>query len=479
MNLIKVNGSLTIELKNKFYTVYSDIYYYDEHSQYKKDTNVIFNDVLYKTKRPCKGKTPVEGDDYSLVKAVDEISDYARLDQAVKYEDLVNFVKKNDLDTYATKDEVRKNYVAKINNDINIFVGKNDGNDETGDGSPEKPFRTFQRALDYLYDIDANHRAVTINLAQGLDESGKLYKLQQVNCRYGIVSVKGVGRDEIKLGQLYVTSGKWFFDNVTFTGTNVGDHVLEVCDQGHVDLARVKFKLQGAKETTDCIKIHNGGIVVLSGGGHLEFTNTTNTRARSAIHTRSGGLFSGGMDFTFNESMKAKIDVVGTNGSFKTAFIADHVSSVAYLDNVTVTVGNGIKQYDVKESSSIDGVEQISGGDAGSSEKVKDSIIANIPIAKLADRIYSKDEILTWFKLQENELKSAISENRSFILRFDNFNIPLQYVNFESTHQLKCVTVGIDHTSFKISKYEIIMNLDQTIVSDNTNVKATITQLGA
>lgn len=478
MKSIKVNGSLTIELKNKFYVVESDVYYYDDIVNYPENTIILFRDALFKTKKPVTGVTPVDGEYYTLVKATDEVSDYARLDQVITHEDLSNFVEKKDLDLYITKEDVQKNYVAKINDNIEIYVGKNDGDDKTGDGSPEKPFKTFQRALDFLYNIDANHKSITINLAQGLDESGKIYKLQRVNTRYGLAIVKGVGRDEIKLGQMYVADGRWFFDNVTFTGTAAGDHVLEVCDDGQVSLARVKFKVQNAKQTTDAIKIHNGGKVVLSAAGHLSFENNSNTKMRSAIHTRSNGLFSGGVDYTFNEDRATRIDVLNSNGGFATVFLADHASTIAYLDNVSVSIGGDIKRFESKNNSIIEGLRKVTGGTEGTSDNHLNKVFfVNIPFKSLTDTKYTKDTILSWFNMSEQDLKFEVNNNSLFVFKVDDLKIPLQYIKFETENQIKCLAIGFNNTSFKVAKYEITMNLDQTTISGNSNVSFVISDL--
>ena len=55
--------------------------------------------------------------------------------------------------------------------------------------------------------------------------------------------------------------------------------------------------------------------------------------------------------------------------------------------------------------------------------------------------------------------------------------MPIQYVAYESATQLKIVTVALDTNNDAISKYEILMNLDGTVIENNSNVKMTITPL--
>ena len=55
--------------------------------------------------------------------------------------------------------------------------------------------------------------------------------------------------------------------------------------------------------------------------------------------------------------------------------------------------------------------------------------------------------------------------------------MPVEYVAFESANQIKLVFVGLNTRDDVASKYEMIMNLDGTIIEGNSNVKMTVTSI--
>lgn len=55
--------------------------------------------------------------------------------------------------------------------------------------------------------------------------------------------------------------------------------------------------------------------------------------------------------------------------------------------------------------------------------------------------------------------------------------MPIEYVAFESANQIKLVFVGLNIRDDVASKYEIIMNLDGTVIEGNSNVKLTLLSL--
>ena len=57
------------------------------------------------------------------------------------------------------------------------------------------------------------------------------------------------------------------------------------------------------------------------------------------------------------------------------------------------------------------------------------------------------------------------------------YRMPVQYAAFESANQIKLVFIGLNTNNDVASKYEIIINLDGTIIEGNSNVKVTITNI--
>ena len=55
--------------------------------------------------------------------------------------------------------------------------------------------------------------------------------------------------------------------------------------------------------------------------------------------------------------------------------------------------------------------------------------------------------------------------------------MPVQYAAFESANQIKLVFIGLNTNNDVVSKYEIIINLDGTIIEGNSNIKVTITSI--
>lgn len=115
-----------------------------------------------------------------------------------------------------------------------------------------------------------------------------------------------------------------------------------------------------------------------------------------------------------------------------------------------------------------------------------ESVEVNIPIRSLSDKIYDKATILGWFGVEdEATLKGLITREGQFYLKYGItlsynphfYRMPIQYVAFESAEQIKLVFVGLDTSNDVASKYEIVMNLDETVIEGNSNVKMTITPI--
>lgn len=113
-------------------------------------------------------------------------------------------------------------------------------------------------------------------------------------------------------------------------------------------------------------------------------------------------------------------------------------------------------------------------------------VCVDIPIRTLKDQVYEKAEILGWFGVEDEVgLKTLISGDVPLFLKYGislstnphYYKMPIQYIAFESATQVKIVTVALDTSNDVASKYEIVMNLDGTVVEGSSNVKMTITEL--
>ena len=123
-------------------------------------------------------------------------------------------------------------------------------------------------------------------------------------------------------------------------------------------------------------------------------------------------------------------------------------------------------------------------------EEVKDltPIMVNIPIRTNATfkNVQTKETILGWFGCTTDaELKRLILGNRPMFLKYGiqlsgnpyYYKMPIQYIAYESANQIKMVLIGLNTNDDAASKYEILMNLDGTVIENNSNVKMTITPL--
>ena len=113
-------------------------------------------------------------------------------------------------------------------------------------------------------------------------------------------------------------------------------------------------------------------------------------------------------------------------------------------------------------------------------------LVAQVPIRSLQDKVYDQETILSWFS-QESvaDLKQKIVRNAPVFVKYGIqlsgnphfYKFPVEYCAFESANQIKMVFQGLNTKDDVVSKYEIIINLDGTVIEGNSNVKMTITSL--
>ena len=110
----------------------------------------------------------------------------------------------------------------------------------------------------------------------------------------------------------------------------------------------------------------------------------------------------------------------------------------------------------------------------------KEVFFIQIPIRTLQDKVYTQEEILKWFGVEDiPELKTKIAGNYLPILKYGislsynphYYKMIVEYLAFESANQIKMVFGGLDTSNDVSTKYEIIINLDGTIIEGNSNIK--------
>ena len=113
-------------------------------------------------------------------------------------------------------------------------------------------------------------------------------------------------------------------------------------------------------------------------------------------------------------------------------------------------------------------------------------LVVQVPIRTLQDKVYDQETILGWFG-QESvaDIKQKIVRNVPVFVKYGiqlsgnphYYKFPVDYCAFETANQIKMVFQGLNTKDDVVSKYEIIINLDGTVIEGNSNVKVTITSL--
>ena len=123
-------------------------------------------------------------------------------------------------------------------------------------------------------------------------------------------------------------------------------------------------------------------------------------------------------------------------------------------------------------------------------EKLEDtnSLFILFPLRTLQDRVYTQEEILSWFNVADiPTLKQKIVRNTPMFVKYGislssnphYYKMVAEYVAFESANQLKLVFTGLNTSNDEPVKYQILINLDGTIISGNSNIERTLLPIGS
>lgn len=109
-----------------------------------------------------------------------------------------------------------------------------------------------------------------------------------------------------------------------------------------------------------------------------------------------------------------------------------------------------------------------------------------IPLRTLQDKVYDQETIIGWFGQEDvASIKQKLVKNVPVFVKYGislsgnphYYKFPAEYCAFESANQIKLVFQGLNTKDDVVSKYEIIINLDGTVIEGNSNVKVTITSI--
>lgn len=109
----------------------------------------------------------------------------------------------------------------------------------------------------------------------------------------------------------------------------------------------------------------------------------------------------------------------------------------------------------------------------------------DLPIRTPLNKIFEESEILEWFNVESvSELKTVVN-TRNLYMKYGilltgkpmYYNMQIHYAAFESATQVKLVWVGLDTSSDAVSKYTCTINLDGTVIENNSNVQLVLKAL--
>ena len=178
--------------------------------------------------------------------------------------------------------------------------------------------------------------------------------------------------------------------------------------------------------------------------------------------------------------INGKWETIGTTEIDLSAYVTKEELEEALADKVTVDVltAYATKKYVDDALDTVYTKEEVDG---------KLELIVNFPLRSLKDKVYTKEEILGWFGVTTDaELKGYIAGQNPIYVKYGillsynphYYKFPVDYIAYESANQIKMVFNGLDTLNDKVSKYEIIMNLDGTIIEgSNSNVSMNLTHI--
>lgn len=111
----------------------------------------------------------------------------------------------------------------------------------------------------------------------------------------------------------------------------------------------------------------------------------------------------------------------------------------------------------------------------------------DLPIRTPLNKVFEESEILEWFHVESaSELKTVVN-TRNLYMKYGilltgkpmYYNMQIHYAAFESNTQVKLVWVGLDTSNDAATKYTLIINLDGTVIENDSNVSLTLEALAS
>lgn len=193
---------------------------------------------------------------------------------------------------------------------------------------------------------------------------------------------------------------------------------------------------------------------------------------------------------TLNASERPQVDIQGGD-SQKVAYLSDipSVEGLVSSEQLNTKLGDyattevveaEFASYDKTIVALDDRIEALEGVAVTTAE---------LPIAlkSFTNKVHEKAEILGWFGV-ENEagLKSIIASKQPIFVRYGislsgqprYYKFPAEYVAFESNTKVKLVFEGLDTSDDSVVRYTILMNLDGTLIGEQSNISMVLEPMG-
>ena len=256
----------------------------------------------------------------------------------------------------------------------------------------------------------------------------------------------------------------------------------------------IVFVLEDGSESTQTIDMAElmnvytaGGGITISETGVISVSDDTLQKIQYA-DSEVRRLETAKIPYAYDEKTQSNINVILPEGGSYLGNYGDDNANIA-----KATVYDGIKQLEIGSSKvhtniNTDSDVTIETSTGKKTIATTDELVnaVNIPIRSLRDKVYTQEEIFDWFGVTSiPELKQKIVRGSQMYLRYGislsgnpmYYKMPIEYTAFESANQIKLVFVGLNTRDDVASKYEIIMNLDGTVIEGNSNVKLTLLSL--
>lgn len=192
--------------------------------------------------------------------------------------------------------------------------------------------------------------------------------------------------------------------------------------------------------------------------------------------------------YAYDEKTQTNINVILPEGGSYLGNYGDENATIAkaavYDGTKQLEIGSSKVHTNINTDSEVTIETSIGKKTIATTDELVNAV--NIPIRTLQDKIYTQEEILDWFGVTSvPELKQKIVRGSQMYLRYGialsgnpmYYKMPIEYTAFESANQIKLVCVGLNTRDDVTSKYEIIINLDGTIIEGNSNVKLSLLSL--